>query len=95
MEALTFSERLKGLSDELETMDTPKVALVELEFGYSYMGHIAADNGYEPIPSIYGQSWFPSVSEAKEAMEEDNRWMSQLFLISRPKPQGARRLERF
>jgi len=86
--AKPFPELLKTLSNDLQAISEPAtVTIVELEYGYSYRGHVATDVGYEPIPSLDGTLWHPRLVEAKEAMDEDKRWHSELFLISRPRTQ--------
>lgn len=91
---IPFATLLNDLSKDLKAIARPATSTtVELEFGYSYLGHIAADNGYEPIRSLDGTDWYSTLVEAQSAMASDGRWKSQLFLISRPKPQGAQRVE--
>jgi len=92
--ATSFPTLLKELSDDLEAIGKPAtVATVDLEFGYSYLGHIGEGNGYEAVETVAGVSWFATVEDAQAAKDADTRWRSELFLISRPKPQPARRVE--
>lgn len=91
--ATPFPELLRKLSDDLEAIADPATdQRVELEFGYSFTGHLSEDGGYAPLTSVEG-TWYPTAAEALRAKNLDTVWRSELFLISRPKPQGAKRVD--
>lgn len=85
------------ITDEIDGVEAEFQALQPygVDFGYSHDNNTNNSTGaYEPItPDGSGRRWFSSLSEAVRRQRNDLRWRIPTFIISRPTPAPAIRLE--